>query len=179
MDAFVGLLRNYAGPTGARGSVLLMSGGLVVLGFLFTVFIFRSAVVGDMAPAANRRGPAPAALMPPERPPPVRFASLEADGFAAGRQLGRKAPADLDGALGAMPGHGLGAPRILQAGSQWMRVRVYASGDARCDVVRGYLAGALERLVGPPAKVDETCCRSRGAEHCEFVIRHPRREVKH
>lgn len=173
-------LRNYAGPTGARGSILLMAGGLVVLGFLFMIFIFRSAVVGDLAPVANQRDRPPAVLMPPEQPP-MRIAVRAEDPFAEGRQMARRTTGGLEEALDGMASFGLGEPRILRARSDWMHVRVYADGDAggtTCEHVRGYLVGALERVVGAPVKVDESACRASGAPACEFVARHPRREVR-
>lgn len=180
LDLLVDFLRNYAGPTGARGSILLMAGGLVVLGFLFMIFIFRSAVVGDLASTSNQRGRAPSALMPP-RQAPLRIAVGATDAFGEGRQMARQATGGLDEMLGAMTGLGLGAPRILRARAENMHLRVYAEGDAggaTCEQVRGYLVGALESLLGAPVKVDESACRASGAAHCEFMVRHPRREVK-
>ena len=39
--------------------MLLMTGGLVILGFLFLALLFRSAIVGDLAPVANAQRPLP------------------------------------------------------------------------------------------------------------------------
>lgn len=155
-----------------------MSGGLVVLGFLFLTFIFRSAIVGDIAATANERAPPPRARLPPESSPP-RLRYAEADPFTSARQLGRKAEPDIDGALEAMGPLGLGEPRLLQVGPDWSHVRVYAQGAGACDGARGYLVGAFERIAGPPAKADEVACRSRGDKWCEFVVRHPVRRCEH
>lgn len=157
----------------------MMSGGLVVLGFLFLIFIFRSAIVGDLAPTAHQRGPPPRAKMPPATPPLVKQAGSGEAAFSGARQLGRKAEPNLDTALNAMPLLGFGDPRILDATPEWMRVRVYANGQPACDAARGYLVGVLERAIGGPVKADEVECRHANTGHCDFVIRHPLRKVMH
>jgi hypothetical protein len=154
-----------------------MSGGLVVLGFLFLTFIFRSAIVGDLAPTANERGAPPTARMPPVEPPYVRVPASH-DEFSAARQLARKAPRSLDAALETMGAQGLGEPRILQATAESTRIRVYARGHGGCDAMRGYLVGAFEGLVGAPVKADEVACRRTGEPDCEFLLRHPARSVE-
>lgn len=154
-----------------------MSGGLVILGFLFMTFLFRSAVVGDVASEAHRRARTPSVVMPPARPPALSGAATGAP-FDEGRARGRDAPPELDAALAQMPGLGFGDARILQARGEAMHVRIYASGPTACEHVRGYLVGSLERMYGAPVKVDETSCRDHGALHCEFLARHPLREVR-
>ncbi len=90
--------------------------------------------------------------------------------------MGREAPAGFDEALAAMAAHGFGSPRLLRTNSESMVLRVYGRGPTSCEHVRGYVVGTLERVLGPPVKVDEMACRSKGAANCDFVVRHPRRE---
>jgi predicted hydrocarbon binding protein len=179
LAAVVDFLHRYAAPTGARGSVMLMAGGLLVLAFLFTAFLFRSAIVGDLAPVANARRPLPRARLPGERPrgvieargaPPVRF--------DAARRLGHEAATGLDEAFEEMAALGVDA-RIVQSRSTWKVVRVHRCAsceagvaEAGCENERGLLAGVFERLTGDLAKVEEVACVAGGAAHCEFEIRH-------
>lgn len=177
--ALVDFLHRYAAPTGARGSVLLMAGGLLVLGFLFTAFLFRSAIVGDLAPVANARRPLPRAILPGER----RANLLEARGvapveFDAARKLGFETGATLDESLDALAAMGIEA-RVLQSRGTLKRIRLYrcascASGQPPigCEHERGLLAGAFERLTGDVAKVHEVACVAQGAHYCEFEVRH-------
>lgn len=181
LEAVLDFLRRFASPTGARGSILLMTGGLVVLGFLFLVFTFRSAVVGDLAPSANGRAPLPRVKEPPTgrvavgtRAAPV----ADADAFPDGRLLGRKPRRDLDEALDALCALGSEA-RVLESGATRKRVRLYrcascASGEGAhgCERERGFLAGAFEAITGQLAKVEEVACASRGHPYCEFEVRH-------
>ena len=181
LEAIVDFLGRFASPTGARGSILLMTGGLVVLGFLFLVFTFRSAVVGDLAPVANARAPLPRVKEPPPGQPVVAKAPApvaNADAFGDGRLLGRKPRRNLDEALDALDAMGSEA-RILESGATRKRIRLYrcascASGEGAhgCEQERGFLAGAFEGLTGKLAKVEETQCASRGAPYCEFEVRH-------
>lgn len=189
LGALVGFLRDFASPTGSRGSILLMAGGLVVLGFLFLAFLFRSAIVGDLAPVANARAPIPRVALPP-RPgaegAPAKPLGPSAD-FTAGREAGRGASSGLDGVFDVLRAQGSEA-RILESGALRKRVRLYrcascAAGAARkrggCDHERGILAGGFEALTGELAKVHETACAAMGAEHCEFEVQHaPVRSVR-
>lgn len=176
LDALVEFLRIFAQPTGARGSVVLMSGGLILLGFLFLAFVFRSAIVGDLAPIAHARPASPRAKLPPALAPrdPTRRGTPRA--FEDGRDVGRGVPVALDDALDALRAQGLDA-RVLQTRDGWKRVRAYRCGtcdlaEARCDFERGLLAGAFETLSGDIPTVRETTCRSAGGLHCEFEVRH-------
>lgn len=177
LDALLDLLHKFAAPTGERGSVLLMSGGLIVLGFLFLAFLFRSAIVGDLAPVANARAPAPRVLMPPASAP-VPSRKIARRGFEAGREAGRQASPIADRAFGYLREHGVEA-RILQSNAHWKVIRLYAcqscashEAQAGCEYERGLLAGAFEALTGDLAKVHEMVCVSTGAPHCEFEVRH-------
>ena len=185
LGAMVGLLRDFAAPTGSRGSILLMAGGLVVLGFLFIAFLFRSAIVGDLAPVANARAPIPR-VVPPPKPGADSMgstpAALKGDGgFTSGRERGReKGPEGIDGIFETLRAQGTEA-RILQSGALWKRVRVYrcascAAGVSAkrggCDHERGILAGGFEAMTGELAKVHETACVAHGAAHCEFEVHH-------
>lgn len=181
LDVLVELLRRFASPTGARASILLMTGGLVVLGFLFLTFTFRSAIVGDVAPVANARAPIPRSKVPPTgRPAVARVAApvLDSHAFSDGRILGRKDRRDVDAHLDALAQ--LGAdPRVIESGATRKLVRLYrcgscAAGDGAggCERERGFLAGAFEAITGQLAKVDEVQCASRGGAYCEFEVRH-------
>lgn len=181
LEFVVEFLRRFASPTGARGSILLMTGGLVVLGFLFLAFTFRSAIVGDLAPIANARAPLSRVKDPPTgrvqvntHPAPIR----DGDAFGDGRILGRKPRVDLDEALEALARLGSEA-RILENGATRKRIRLYrcascasGAGAHGCERERGFLAGTFEESTGQLAKVDEVACASRGAPHCEFEVRH-------
>lgn len=186
LDAFVGFLHRFAAPTGARGSVLLMTGGLIILAFLLLALLFRSAIVGDLAPSSNGRVPSPRALMPPRAPRGPPSTPLSPGGFAAGRATGASLGAvTLDVAFESMRLHGADA-RILQSGETWKRVRLYRcltcqhGAHARgCEHERGLLAGAFEAITGELAKVHETACSTQGVAFCEFEIRHaPLAEVR-
>lgn len=183
LEALVEFLKRFAAPTGTRGSVLFMWGGLIIIGFLFLTFLFRSAIVGDLAPVANARTPAPRVLLP-GAPPPANAEAIPApsgkrmrDPFDAGRLAGHDAGArTLDAALGAMHALGLDG-RIIGSGPERKRFRAYAciscaKGDDTCEFERGLLAGTFETLGGKLAKVEEVACRRRGDAHCEFEIRH-------
>lgn len=179
LAAVLDFLHRFAAPTGERGSILLMSGGLIVLGFLFIAFLFRSAIVGDLAPVANGRAPTPRARLPPRTDVPLApTRPLPRDPFAAGREAGRAAEPALDLALDKLQALGADA-RIIQSSVQWKRVRLYrclscqhgASADG-CEHERGLLAGAFESLSGDLVKVHETRCHGRGEPFCEFEIRH-------
>ncbi|HET6403659.1 MAG TPA: 4-vinyl reductase [Candidatus Thermoplasmatota archaeon] len=172
------LLDKFAAPTGERGSILLMSGGLIVLGFLFLAFLFRSAIVGDLAPVANARLPTPRAMLPPVAAHVVAPRAIPRDAFEQGRETGRKASPIVDKAFDHLRAHGLDA-RILQSNMHWKHVRVYAcascaaGASARgCEFERGLLAGAFEAMTGDLAKVHETACVARGDAHCEYEVRH-------
>lgn len=155
-----------------------MSGGLIVLGFLFLALLFRSAIVGDLAPVANARAPTPRAVLPPRADvagSPVR--ALPRGPFHAGRSMGRDSTG-LDAAFDMFRAHGADA-RVLQSSAQWKVVRLYrcltcAHGANRrgCEFERGLLAGAFESLTGDVVKVHEVACRTAGFEHCEFEVRH-------
>jgi hypothetical protein len=187
LGAIVGFLRDFASPTGSRGSILLMAGGLVVLGFLFLAFLFRSAIVGDLAPVANARAPIPRVALPPrpgaEPGKPLR-AGLD---FGAGRETGRGAAEGVDSVFDVLRSQGSEA-RILESGALRKRVRLYgcascaaglASKRGGCDHERGILAGGFEALTGELAKVHETACVAAGADHCEFEVQHaPLRSVR-
>ncbi|MFA5862336.1 MAG: V4R domain-containing protein [Candidatus Thermoplasmatota archaeon] len=179
LDAVVEFLRHFASPTGARGSVLLMKGGLVVLGFLFLAFVFRSAIVGDLAPTANGRTPLPRSRLPWESlwTTPARGQSVARD-FTAARQAGRASPAPtLDAVIEMVLDQGNDA-RIIESDATRKRVRFYQCascgtvGGADCERERGLLAGGFEALTGCLAKVEETACRRRGAAYCEFEVKH-------
>lgn len=177
LDALLDVLHKFAAPTGERGSVLLMSGGLIVLGFLFLAFLFRSAIVGDLAPVANARLPAPRVVLPPTSPPLVQL-ELPPRPFESGREAGRAASPVVDRAFEHVAKHGADA-RIVQSSANWKRVRVYGCttcaskrGRRGCEYERGLLAGAFEALTGDLAKVHEIACASRGDPHCEFEVRH-------
>lgn len=156
-----------------------MTGGLVVLGFLLLAFVFRSAIVGDLAPIANARAPTPRARLPP--PPasarvPVR--PLPPKPFAAGREAGRGAPPTLEGAFETLLMHGADA-RLLESDGARKRVRLYQCLTCQhgrhaggCEHERGLLAGAFEAMTGDLAIAEEVACRGRGDEHCEFEVRH-------
>ena len=170
LDALVAFLRTFASPTGARASVLLMTGGLVILGFLFLAFLFRSAIVGDLAPIANAQRPLPRVLLPsgPRPGPGPRPGTPEE--FSGARALARKAHPTLDGIFAFLASQGADA-RILQNGATRKIVRVYSSA-LPCERVRGLLAGGFEALTGELAKVDEIACRSNGHATCDFDVRH-------
>lgn len=190
-------LHRFAAPTGARGSVLLMTGGLIVLGFLFMAFLFRSAIVGDLAPVANARSPMPRAALPPIVAAAPRAAPQQAlppEPFKVGREAGRQAGATLDEALDKLSTLGADA-RILQSGATWKRIRLYGCltceherGREGCEHERGLLAGAFETLTEPPRRfqrwrrrrapdeqvqVREIACSAHGMAFCEFEVRHP------
>lgn len=181
LDAIVSFLSDFAAPTGARGSILLMAGGLVVLGFLFLAFVFRSAIVGDLAPVANARAPIPRVLLPPRGVDAVAVPRGEAVGdFSAGRREGRGVEQGLDGVFDLLRAQGSDA-RILESGAMRKRVRLYrcascVAGVQRkgrgCEHERGILAGGFETLTGELAKVHETTCAGAGGEWCEFEVQH-------
>ena len=180
LDAVLDLLHKFAAPTGERGSVLLMSGGLIVLGFLFLAFLFRSAIVGDLAPVANARLPTPRAILPPMSEPVVALRSIPPDAFDAGREAGRTSSPLIDRAFEQLRKNGVDA-RILQSNMHWKLVRAYACASCAqgehargCEFERGLLAGAFESMTGDLAKVHETACAARGDAYCEFEIRHAR-----
>jgi hypothetical protein len=169
LDALVQGLRVFASPTGARASILLMTGGIVVLGFLFLAFLFRSAIVGDIASAAHGRALHPRVMLPPESSAagPPRAAPHD---FAAGRAAGRASRPSLDGVFRLLADEGDPA-RLLRSDATRKVVRVYGASSS-CERVRGVLAGGFESLTGKLAKVEETECRARGAPWCEFEVRH-------
>lgn len=173
-------LHKVAAPTGARGSVLLMAGGLIVLGFLLLALLFRSAIVGDLAPVANGRAPTPRALLPPraESASAAPARALPRAPFDAGRASARDVDGALDDALDLLRAQGADV-RILQSGDRWKRVRVYRcltcqhrASAGGCEHERGLLAGAFEALSGDLVKVHEVACHGAGAPHCEFDVRH-------
>lgn len=179
LEGLVDFLHRFASPTGARGSILLMSGGLIVLGFLFLALLFRSAVVGDLAPVANARAPIPRVHLPGRAPPPKRAIAPPppgARGFDAARAAGASAGSTLDEALDALRSAGLDA-RVVQSHASWKRLRLYRCGscDAQagdCERERGLLAGVFEGLTGQPVQVEEGSCRGAGFPACEFDVRH-------
>ena len=178
LDAVLDLLHKFAAPTGERGSILLMSGGLIVLGFLFLAFLFRSAIVGDLAPVANARLPAPRAILPPLSQPVVALRTIPANAFDAGREAGRTSSPLIDRAFEQLRKNGVDA-RILQSNMHWKHVRVYACASCArehnapgCEFERGLLAGSFESMTGDLAKVHETACAARGDPFCEFEVRH-------
>lgn len=182
LEALIDFLKNFAAPTGARGSVLFMWGGLIIIGFLFLTFLFRSAIVGDLAPIANARAPVPRTLLPGQPAPtsPARVNATRRGGFDMGRAASRDAVGTIDQTLAALSEAGLEV-RVLQSRSGWKRLRAYAcrscdTGDADdCEYERGLIAGAFEALsLGAVAKVDEVVCRRAGASHCEFEVEHAR-----
>lgn len=181
LDAIVSFLSDFAAPTGARGSILLMAGGLVVLGFLFLAFVFRSAIVGDLAPVANARAPIPRVLLPP-RPHEVAAEPrrVPVGDFSAGRREGRGVEEGLDGVFELLRAQGSEA-RIMESGAMRKRVRLYRCASCvagvrhkglGCEHERGILAGGFESLTGELAKVRETTCAGAGGEWCEFEIQH-------
>lgn len=179
LSAMVDFLHRYAAPTGARGSVLLMAGGLLVLAFLFTAFIFRSTIVGDLAPVANARRPLPRARLPEERTRTAIPANPVApSAFEAARKLGHETATGLDDTFEQLSAMGVEA-RIVQSRATWKVVRLYRCATCKdgipvlgCEHERGLLAGAFERLTGELAKVEEVACVARGSPHCEFEVRH-------
>lgn len=156
-----------------------MSGGLIVLGFLFLAFLFRSAIVGDLAPVANARAPTPRILPPPrDTRAPFAARAIPLRAFDAGRSTGRGAEPSLDAAFDHLREQGADA-RVLQSNAHWKRVRVYRCSSCQqgaraggCEYERGLLAGAFERITGELAKVHESACVAQGAQHCEFDVRH-------
>lgn len=176
LEALVEFLKRFAAPTGARTSILLMWGGLIIIGFLFLTFLFRSAIVGDLAPVANARSPVPSALLPGRGP--RRALGARALGFEDARRTARASRRALDAAFAALGEAGLDA-RVVASDAGRKLVRAYAcpscdSGAATCDTERGHLAGAFEGLTPGIVKVDEVRCRRDGASHCEFEVRHAR-----
>src|SRR5581483_851215 len=178
LRALLDFLHRYAAPTGARGSVLLMAGGLLVLAFLFTASLFRSTIVGDLAAVANARRPLPRARLPDERPPAKVAATAAPVPFDAARRLGHESAIGLDEAFEELAALGVDA-RIVQSRATRKVVRLYrcatcamARAPVGCEHERGLLAGAFERLTGDLAKVEEIACRARGAPCCEFEVRH-------
>lgn len=179
LDAFLDLLHKFAAPTGERGSILLMSGGLIVLGFLFLAFLFRSAIVGDLAPVANARIAAPRALLPETAAATLRSARpIPPDAFGAGRAIGSSARTPIDSAFDHFRKAGVDA-RMIRSNMHWKQVRIYAcascaqgTNGAGCEFERGLLAGAFESMAGDLCKVHETACVARGDPHCEFEVRH-------
>lgn len=179
LDAFLDLLQNFAAPTGERGSVLLMSGGLIVLGFLFFAFLFRSAIVGDLAPVSNGRLASPRALLPTADAPTLAHArTIPPAPFESGREIGRQARAGVDAAFDLLGENGVEG-RILRSNMHWKSIRLYAcascaqGANARgCEFERGLLAGAFERMSGDLCKVHETACVARGDPFCELEVRH-------
>lgn len=180
LGALLEFLHRFAEPTGTRGSVLLMTGGLIVLGFLFLAFIFRSAIVGDLAPVANARAPVPHAELPAARAGARTSASVLPFDEARARAAAEREPW-LDLALDRLQTEGLDA-KVLRSTAESKVVRAYAclscEREARgtpfggCEHERGLLAGAFEALTGDLAKVEEIACRAGGAPHCEFHVRH-------
>lgn len=176
LDQIVEFLRLFASPTGARASVLMMTGGLVVLGFLFLVFVFRSTIVGDIAPRANGRRIMARARLPLPAPLAPTRGAPERPSFQSARQLGRSAKPTLDSVFETFLKNGVDA-RIIQSQATWKRIRVYrcpscaAELDA-CESERGLIAGAFETLTSQLAKVEETACVAHGAAYCEFDVRH-------
>lgn len=184
LDAMVEFLKRFAAPTGARGSVLFMWGGLIIIGFLFMTFLFRSAIVGDLAPVANGRTPMPRVLLPGMRSSvqPLRLASSADRSFDGGRLAARDGrPRDIDAALGALHASGFDA-RVVLSGPEHKRVRAYlcpACGEGSdlfgCEYARGLLAGAFEAITDEVTKVEEVACRHERAPYCEFIVHHARR----
>lgn len=183
LEGLVEILKRFAAPTGARGSVLFMWGGLIIIGFLFITFLFRSAIVGDLAPVANARSPAPRVTLPGVRPPPgtrdMLLPTLRDRTFERGRTAGRDAGSNLDQALATLHAAGFDA-RIILSGPRHKRVRAYRCADGcaekgasrSCEYARGLLVGAFESITGDVAKVDEVTCVASGGAHCEFEVRH-------
>ncbi|HUR69751.1 MAG TPA: V4R domain-containing protein [Candidatus Thermoplasmatota archaeon] len=177
LNALLDGLHKIAAPTGARGSVLLMTGGLIVLGFLFLAFLFRSAIVGDLAPVANGRAPTRRVSLPGAQPP-AHAPPIPPRAFDAGRNAGRKFEPYLDASFDAMRMQGVD-PRVLRTRAGWKIVRMYHCAScergvahAGCEYERGLLAGVFEHLSADLAKVHEVACRSRGDAFCEFEVRH-------
>lgn len=183
LEGLIEVLKRFAAPTGARGSVLFMWGGLIIIGFLFITFLFRSAIVGDLAPVANARSPAPRVVLPGNRPPAgardLLLPPQRDRTFERGRAVGRDAGTRLDQALAALHAAGFDV-RITLSGPQHKRIRAYRCPDGcgaggsvgSCEYARGLLVGAFEAVTGDVAKVEEIACSGAGAGHCEFDVRH-------
>jgi predicted hydrocarbon binding protein len=186
LGALVDFLHRYAAPTGARGSVLMMAGGLLVLSFLFTAFLFRSNIVGDLAPVANARRPLPRARLPGEPAPSARVGVVaEPVTFQDARRLGHELSSGFDDAFHAMAELGVEA-RVIHSLAGRKLVRLYRCASCSthappigCEHERGLLAGAFERLSGELCKVEEVACAMQGAAFCEFEVRHaPLRRIR-
>lgn len=172
LDGLIAALHQVAEPTGSRGSILLMAGGLVVLGFLFVSFLFRSAIVGDLAPSATRRTPNPRAVLPGDS----RTASARPLEFHAAREAGRALAGPFDAAIDELRRHGMEA-RILLSDGRSKHVRLYecvscGADVSGCEHERGLLAGLFEARGGGVVRVHEVSCRRDGGDHCEFEITH-------
>lgn len=108
--------------------------------FLFLALLFRSAIVGDLAPVANPRRPLPRARLPPsgaamrarQTPRPAPTASAKRDEFSVARALARKAHPTLDGAF-ALLAHEDADARVMQSAAMHELVRVYASRVPCCE----------------------------------------------
>lgn len=151
-----------------------MTGGLIVLGSLFLSFVFRSAIVGDLASAALARPPTQRAMLPGTTTAP---SALVRD-FEAARERGRAAPARLDDALDHVRTQGVDA-RIVGSSAERKHVRVYGcascargENELGCDHERGLLAGAFEAIGAELARVHETVCQRDGDAYCEFEVKH-------
>lgn len=181
LELLLDALHQIAQPTGTRGSILLMSGGLIVIGFLFLALLFRSAIVGDLAPVANARAPVPRVALPPIGPRRAVATPAHARSFDEGRERGRKVKGPLDVALESLREHGLEV-RLLHSGEMVKRVRLYGCGScgraSSCEFERGLLAGAFETLTKAPTRIHETRCAMSGAQHCEFEVHHAAMEVR-
>lgn len=179
LGALVDFLHRFAAPTGTRGSVLLMTGGLIILGFLFLAFLFRSAIVGDLAPVANGRLASPRALLPATDVPTLAHVrAIPPAPFESGREIGRQARAGVDTAFDLLRRNGVEG-RILRSNMHWKSIRLYACASCAqganahgCEFERGLLAGAFERMSGDLCKVHETACVARGDPFCELEVRH-------
>lgn len=75
------------------------------------------------------------------------------------------------------------AQLLKMAALRTMKVRVYDcfaakalgyNGQASCHLLRGFLSGALQTLIGGACSCEETRCLSKGDHYCEFILRRKR-----
>lgn len=164
----------------ADASLLLLVGGLSMLGLIMALVALQSL----FPERARASGPEPARhrarqLRPLRETPPLFAEVGKAAKAGPFRREEYHLPVDL--ALARVVELQLGEPRVLRLGKDGARVRLYrcrgcapdvADRDSGCGFERAGMQDAFRSHVERYATVREVLCRARGAESCEFEVRH-------
>lgn len=165
---------------GADASLLLLVGGLAMLGLIMALVALQSLFPERVRESGPEPGRHRARQLRPLRETAPLFAER-------GRQA-KQGPfrreeyhTPIDLALARVVELQLGEPRLLRTRGGASRVRLYkcrgcapevANREEGCAFELQGLQKAFRTSVAPAAIVREIRCRARGAETCEFEVRH-------